>query len=189
MGEKHKRSFSDELTDDEIGSVSDNIKSVLKSLPLKQQRILKEWLDVWCKYIGFEKTFDPKKLRYYKRGEIVLAHFGFNVGSELGGTHYAVVVENNNNLSNNTVTVVPISSMADDKKIENLHHSEVFLGEVIPDSNKKSYAMPLQIRAISKIRIIKPKKSKDGVYKVSSEQLTEIDNKIISLFTKERQEP
>ncbi len=186
MSEKHKRDFSEELTDDEINSVVDKIKKTIKLLPLKQQRILKEWLDVWCRYIGFEKTFEPQKLRYYKRGEIVLAHFGYNVGSELGGTHYAVVVENNNNRSNNTVTVVPISSMADNKSVDDLHHSEVFLGEIIPGSDKLSYAMPLQIRAVSKLRIIKPKKTSDGTYKVTSEQLTEIDNKIIALFTRQQ---
>ncbi len=32
-------------------------------------------------------------LRRYKRGEIVKVHLGFNVGSEEGGLHYAVVLD------------------------------------------------------------------------------------------------
>ena len=55
---------------------------------------------------------------------------------------------------------------------------------LIPLKNKLSYAMPQQIRSISKLRIIKPKFSKDGVFKINAAQLDEIDNKIKSLFTR-----
>ena len=151
MNEKHKRFIVNPLDDKEINNVILNIKNTINSLQPKQQHLLAEWLYVWCTYIKNEKTFLPQKLKYYKRGEIVLANFGYNVGSELGGAHYAVVVENNNNRTSKTLTVVPISSLPDSKKQTDLHHSEVFLGKIIPDSDKLSYAMPLQIRSISKL--------------------------------------
>lgn len=184
MSEKHKRHITKNLSEDEINSTLGTVKTMLESLPPKQQHIMAEWLDVWCKYIGYEKNFLPQRLKYYKRGEIVLAHFGYNVGSELGGVHYAIIVENNNNKSNNTMVVVPLSSLEDNKSKEDLFPSEVFLGNILPNSDKLSYAMPQQIRVISKLRVIKPKSAKDVVYKISREQLNEIDNKIKMLFTK-----
>ena len=183
MSDKHKRKITEPLTEDEIDTMFSNFQNVLKEMPAKQQHILSEWFGVWAKYISFEDTFDSKRLIYYKRGDIVLAHFGYNVGSELGGKHYAVVVENDNNKSNNTVVVVPISSISSERE-KPLHPSEVYLGAIIPDSETESYAMPLQIRPISKLRIIKPKFKQDEIGIISNDKLTEIDNKIIELFTK-----
>lgn len=184
MGEKHKRIITDNLTDKEIQTTLMTVKNMIMSLEPKQQHIMAEWFELWCKYLGFEKSFVPQKLKYYKRGDIVLAHFGYNTGSELGGAHFAVVVEKNNNKSNNTVTVVPLSSLADDKTVADLHNSEIFLGKIFPDTDKNSYAMPLQIRAISKLRIIKPKTPKDRQYRLNGMQLQQIDDKIKELFTR-----
>lgn len=184
MSEKHKRSSIDKLTPKELNDTLNTVKKMINDLPAKQQHIMSEWLTIWSRYISFEKTFKPDKLRYYKRGEIVLTHFGFNTGSELGGPHYAVVVEKNNNNKNNTVVVVPLSSLDGTKTEKDLHPSEVYLGKILPHSDKESYAMPAQIRAVSKLRIIKPKFSEDSVYKISSEQLQKIDEKIRLLFTK-----
>ncbi|MDR0221059.1 MAG: type II toxin-antitoxin system PemK/MazF family toxin [Lachnospiraceae bacterium] len=142
----------------------------ITSLGGKQQRIMGEWLEVWGRYIAYEKTFDPKRLVRYKRGDVVHAHFGYNVGSEIGGAHYAVVVENGNDLSSGIVTVVPISSLEAGKA---LHKSEVPLGKLI--GGVDCYAMPLQIRTISKLRIIKPKRNADGKTKVSGASLDLID--------------
>ncbi|MDO4419174.1 MAG: type II toxin-antitoxin system PemK/MazF family toxin [Ruminococcus sp.] len=184
MTKKHKRDDVANLTPKELADTLLTVEKMINGLPAKQQHIMSEWLSIWSKYISFEKTFQPSKLKYYKRGEIVLAHFGFNTGSELGGPHYAVVVEKNNNNKNNTVVVVPLSSLGGSKTKERLHHSEVYLGKVLPDSDKESYAMPAQIRAISKLRIVKPKTADDSVYKISNEQLQVIDEKIKLLFTK-----
>ena len=60
----------------------------------------------------------------------------------------------------------------------------MFIGAIVPGSDKVSFAKPSQIRAISKLRIIKPKSRKDGQWKLSGDKLQEIDNKIIELLTK-----
>lgn len=184
MSDKHKRNITQNLSNSEINKLSETIENMLRSLDPKQQHIMAEWLDVWCEYISFEKSFSPQKLKYYKRGEIVLVNFGYNVGSELGGVHYAVVVEKDNNKSSNTVMVVPLSSLEDGKCPEDLHKSEVYLGNIIPNSDKLSYAKPLQMRTVSKLRIIKPKSAKDSVCKINAEQLGSIDEKIKSLLTR-----
>jgi mRNA-degrading endonuclease toxin of MazEF toxin-antitoxin module len=158
------------------------LKSAVKKQPAKQQSILEEWIDTWSQYILFEGTFDPKKLVYYKRGDIVLAHFGYNVGNEHGGVRYAVIVENDNNIASGIVMVVPISSLDAGKTAADLHKSEVFLGKLIGGTN--SYAMPLQMRAISKLRIIKPKRKSHGKLTVPGTLLDSIDEKVKQLFTK-----
>ena len=184
MGEKHKRNITEKLTDKELQNTLSIVSKMITSLEPKQQHLMAEWLETWCTYLGYEKSFIPERLKYYKRGDIVLAHFGFNTGSELGGAHFAVVVEKNNNKTSNTVTVVPLSSLAEGATESDLHKSEVYLGKIFPGTTKISYAMPLQIRAVSKLRIIKPKTTKDLQIRLTGAQLQEIDNKIISLFTK-----
>lgn len=186
MSDKHKKNITQKLTDEEMKKTLYTVENMLNSLEPKQQHIMSEWLEIWSKYLSFEKSFIPEKLKFYKRGELVLANFGYNTGSELGGIHYAVIVEKNNNKANKNVVVVPLSSLEDGKTENDLHKSEIYLGNILPDTNKISYAMPLQIRSISKLRIYKPKTNKDGVYKISSEQLTKIDNMIKLLYTQEK---
>lgn len=151
------------------------LRAVVLTLSAKQQNIISEWLYVWARYIRFEKTFKPERLKYYKRGDIVHLHLGFNVGNEQGGTHYAVVVDNNNNRASGCVVVVPISSLEPGRSVDELHGSEIYLGQIIPNSDVVSYAQPLQIRCVSKLRIIKPKGENDISYSLSAEQMDNID--------------
>ncbi|HBK5318347.1 TPA: type II toxin-antitoxin system PemK/MazF family toxin, partial [Enterococcus faecium] len=51
-----------------------------------------------------------KNYRVYKRGTIVYVDFGVNVGYELSGNHFAIVLNNKDNSKNGVVCVVPISS-------------------------------------------------------------------------------
>lgn len=160
------------------------LKAAITHLPYKKQNIIADWLFTWAKYLSFEQKFNPERLRHFRRGDIVHIHLGFNVGNEQGGAHYAVVVDINNNRGSGCVVVVPISSLEKDRGRESIHGSEVYLGKVVPDSETESYAQPLQIRCISKLRIIKPKTDGDTIYRLTPEQMDDIDNKILELFTK-----
>jgi mRNA-degrading endonuclease toxin of MazEF toxin-antitoxin module len=161
----------------------ETLKVQVSRIPPKQQSIFEQWLHTWSTYIKNEREFDPTRLRTYKRGEIVHLHLGYNVGSEEGGPRYAVVVENDNARRSKVVVIVPLSTLENNQSKDSLHHSEVYLGKIIPGSDKESYALPLHIRGISKMRIIKPRRDEHGVYKISPEKLTEIDDKIKILFT------
>ena len=55
-----------------------------------------------------EKQFDPKKLIKYRRGNIVSVHLGYNIGSEQGGLHYGLVIDNNNEKSSKVITIIPL---------------------------------------------------------------------------------
>ncbi len=86
------------------------------------------WIEDWTRFLEYEARFDSRKLRRYKRGEIIKVHLGFNVGSEEGGLHYAVVIDNVNNLSDPTVRVVPLTSVKPNKDVTKLPKGMIFLG-------------------------------------------------------------
>lgn len=86
----------------------------------------------------FEAEFRPNSLRKYKRGEIIKAHLGYNVGSEEGGLHYCVVVDKCNSVNLPVVTVVPLTSVKPKTDISKLHPTEVYLGnELFTNLNSK----------------------------------------------------
>lgn len=157
---------------------------------------ISQWLSSWIYYIAAEKQFDPSKLMTYKRGDIVHVNFGFNVHNELGGTHYAVVVENDNPASNGTVMVVPLKSAdsEEDARKEIHERTDVYLGKgiVVMGQGKDKYTIAKvnQMRAIDKMRILKPRNSKkDTVYPLDAEirkkMLDKIDNKVTELYIKQ----
>ncbi len=175
---------------DNITSVHDpleaalaRLKAVIKKLKPKTQRSLITWITHWSNLLTRENTFDPTFLPYFKRGDIVYIDLGFNVGSEHGGIHYAVVYENNNSKKNNTVIVVPLSHVDDENDTSN---ADIYLGEgVIPwTPGVKTIAKPNQIRAVSKMRILKPLVNNDKTARMSAVHLTAIDNRLKALLLK-----
>ncbi len=92
---------------------------------LKKAALISNWLTQYVNYISFESKFNPRKLISYKRGDIVFVNFGFNIGAEFGGEHYAVVIDNKNNHNSSTITVVPLSSFKPGNKI---HPNDLYLG-------------------------------------------------------------
>lgn len=89
------------------------------------------WLDDYTKFLQYENEFSPKKLKRYKRGEIIKAHLGFNVGSEEGGLHYCAVVEKENNLSSPIITVVPLTSLKGNKNPNDMRKGELYIGNCL----------------------------------------------------------
>ena len=94
------------------------------SASLKKVDLLSYWLEEFSDYIYAEDEFDAKRLLSYKRGDIIRVNLGFRVGNEMGGLHYAVVIENNNAHSSGVVTIIPLSST--DGRV--IHSSNVDLG-------------------------------------------------------------
>lgn len=86
------------------------------------------WFQHYINYLNFEDTFSPERLQRYKRGDIVKVDFGFRLGSELGGLHYCVVIDNYNPIKATTLTVVPLSSLKKNEDAINLPRDRVFLG-------------------------------------------------------------
>lgn len=82
----------------------------------KKANLLSYWFEDFSKYNLAEETFNPKLLKKYKRGSIIKANLGFNVGNEEGGLHYCIVLDKNNALSSGTLTVIPLTSIKENKK-------------------------------------------------------------------------
>ena len=92
---------------------------------LKKANLLSYWLENFSDYIKEETNFNPQELISYNRGDVIKLNFGFNVGSEHGGLHYAIVLDNNNLHSSPVVTVIPLSSGTEDST----YKRDVFLGQ------------------------------------------------------------
>ena len=75
-----------------------------------------------------KEKFEPTRNIAYKRGNIVKIQFGFNIGSEYGGLHYGVVLDNKNAHNSPVVTVIPLTSARENRT---LHSNSVNLGNDI----------------------------------------------------------
>ncbi|ONN42074.1 type II toxin-antitoxin system PemK/MazF family toxin [Enterococcus mundtii] len=84
------------------------IEEALSGYP--KYKYLPNWLKNKSFYLNRERCKPNKNYRVYKRGTIVYVDFGVNVGYELSGNHFAIVLNNKDNKKNGLVCVVPISS-------------------------------------------------------------------------------
>lgn len=91
----------------------------------KKAALISKWIEQYANYISFESKFDPTRNISYKRGDIVFVNFGFGIGSEFGGNHYAVVLDKDNHRNSSSITVVPLSSLKENKEV---YERDVFLG-------------------------------------------------------------
>ena len=91
---------------------------------LKKADLLAYWLENFSSYLLDEQKFDYSKILSYTRGDVISVNLGFNVGSEQGGLHYAIVLDNDNQQSSPVITVVPLSSGQE----EDTYPRDIFLG-------------------------------------------------------------
>lgn len=103
---------------------------------LKKAHLISYWIKDYVKLINFEEKFDSAKNMAYKRGNIVKLNFGFNIGSEYGGLHYGIVLDKKNNHNSPVLTVIPLTSMKDNKTV---HNNSVNLGNELYRSLKLKY--------------------------------------------------
>lgn len=96
---------------------------------LKKVDLISYWLESFATYIRAEDSFDSSRLLRYSRGNIIRANFGFNIGKELGGLHFAVVIDNDNKRNADVITVIPLSS----SKGNPVHPRSIDLGSELHD--------------------------------------------------------
>jgi mRNA interferase MazF len=160
--------------------ILDDIREKVKLFEYKRASLYIEWLKSKLQYILKEEKYDPRKDIYYKRGEIVHADLGFNVGNETGGKRFAIVCWSPQ--SSGTMTVIPITSeKAGSTHNKNIH---VLLGELLEDGIV-NWAKVEQIRAVSKLRVRPIPRTKYKVSRLFPAQLDEIDRAIVRLYTKQ----
>ena len=91
----------------------------IDSKHLKKANLISYWLKDYIRYIENEETFSCEKLKKYSRGDIIKVNLGFNIGNEEGGLHYCIVLDKANALSSGTLTVIPLTSIKENKKYNN----------------------------------------------------------------------
>ena len=101
---------------------------------LKKANLLSYWFEDFAKYNLAEESFNPKLLKKYKRGSIIKANLGFNVGNEEGGLHYCIVLDKANAMSSGALTIIPLTSIKENKKYNS---STINLGSEIYLNLKK----------------------------------------------------
>lgn len=85
------------------------IKDLIKT-NYKKAAVFIYWLNDYISYLKAEASFNPSFNISYKRGQIVFVNFGYRIGSELGGNHYAIVLDIKNARKSPTITVLPLKS-------------------------------------------------------------------------------
>ena len=176
---------------DKLTASLDRLRQALAAMADKQRDLFCGWLVRWAGYLKGEATFDSSHMKTYRRGEIILVDFGYRLKSELGGYHYAVVLDKGNNPRNPLLMVLPLSSL---KEGRDVHPNDVELGKALvsdidPTTGENiaksgtSVAVIQQLTCISKQRIIRPLTTDDvAIGRVSPEKMTEIDRKIANRF-------
>lgn len=97
----------------------DNCLSTENNSNIKKVNLISYWQKDYINYIKDEDNFKSANLKTYERGDVIKVNLGFNIGSELGGLHYCVVVDKKNNRNSPVVTVIPLSSHKTDKVNKN----------------------------------------------------------------------
>ena len=105
--------------------------SFLKHIELaqyKQSELLAYWVHDFAVYHDEEKSFNVAKSGIYSRGDVIKVNLGFNIGNELGGLYYCIVLNKYDNTRNGTLNIIPLTSKKDNKKYD---FSHVNLGKEI----------------------------------------------------------
>lgn len=102
----------------------------------KRATLISYWLNDFQNYLSQEKTFDASKIKSYKRGDVIKVNLGFNIGSEQGGLRYAIVLDKANKHNSKTITVVPLTSQKEEKKV---YERDIVLGCELYNRLKAKY--------------------------------------------------
>lgn len=136
---------------------------------------LSYWLEDYVNFLEYEPIFTPNSLKRYKRGDILQVHLGYKIGSEEGGLHYAVVLEQENSIHSPVITVLPLTSIKSNKDLNNLRPTELNLGcEIYNQLNNKikSKSAELDIK-LKNLRDAKTSLASDNpAFDILSEQIS-----------------
>ena len=118
--------------------------SFIKHINLREYKIghlLSYWIYDFANYHDEEKIFDTTKLITFKRGSIIKANLGFNIGHELGGLHYCIVLDKFDNPKNGTLNIIPLTS----KKNKRYPISSIDLGNEIYNTLNSLYSKEIEM--------------------------------------------
>ena len=177
--------------------------SFLKHIELeeyKKSELLAYWINDFAVYHDEERNFNISKSGVFSRGDIIKVNLGFNIGNELGGLHYCVVVLGKyDNTRNGTLNVVPLTSKKPNKKYDsstvNLGNELYILLQEKLDKEKKKLKqildelekiedIPINIQKIIEKENKYIEKMKDEISKMKQDSIALINQ--ITTISKQR---
>lgn len=121
--EEYKEEFI-KFKDKTLDRINETINKKIE-IDYKKSVLLTYWLKDYNNFLKQELTYKPNYQPALKQGSIVQVNLGFRLGNEQGGLHYAIVLDKNDNKRKPIITIVPLSSIKEGKK---LHKTHVNLG-------------------------------------------------------------
>lgn len=131
MAKKLSKNESLNFKNEMLAKFDDYLTGLIEGEQKAKAEKISFWILDWINYLDREENFSPNKMLKYKRGSIVKVHLGFNVGSEEGGLHYAIVIDADNDLSNPVFTVIPLTSVKTHTDLDKLGKNQIFIGNEI----------------------------------------------------------
>ncbi len=139
--------MSKKLTTEQLASLTDSAIDKMRTLLYeyrndesekyqKRASLLAYWICDYIKYIRAEDDFKPQNLIKYSRGDLIIVNFGYRVGRELGGRHFAVVLDIDNSKFSPSITVIPLTSL---KKTTKENKYTYMLEEDLPKLYQQKY--------------------------------------------------
>lgn len=125
--EEYKEEFI-EFKDRTLNRLNETINKKIET-DYKKSVLLTYWLKDYNNFLKQELTYRPNYQPALKQGSIVQVNLGFRLGNEQGGLHYAIVLDKNDNKRKPIITVIPLSSIKEGKKLHKTHvnlDSEVY---------------------------------------------------------------
>lgn len=116
-----------------IKELEDYLNSLVRHGEPKDKRADKidQWIESWTKYLKREQEFNPRSLPLFKRGSVIVVDLGFNVGSEYGGIHYAIVLNKRDSRRNHLLHILPLTSIKEKTDLEKLKYYQLSLSDEI----------------------------------------------------------
>lgn len=160
----------------------------------KRASLLSYWIKNYIQMLRHERS---QSYRRFQRGDVVKVDFGFRIGSEHGGLHYAVILNSNDSRRAPVVTVVPLTSLKSEEQRNSLHFGEIDLGNQLVQKLRSkltqsptpvlqrevdrlkigSIALTNQIVTINKVRITDPARGSSPLsgIRLDSDAMDKID--------------
>lgn len=158
--------------DDSLKRLENSFWNHIELQEYKKSNLLAHWIKDFANYHDNEKIFDTHKLKRYKRGDIIKVNLGFNVGREIGGLHYCVVINKSDNLSYGTLNVIPLSSIKPDKEYSNF---DVKLGNELYTLLREKFDKKLEMLKTELLKLSKQKLQTEDAIKFSLEISNELN--------------
>lgn len=149
-----------------------DMRREILNLPLSMGEELTQWLPMMLELMKKQCTYTPKSDGpFFGRSDIVHVDFGYNLGSELNGYHFGIVIEWTRGAG--VSVVVPMTSEKPSAKTKPF---QVDLGELL-ENGKRSLAWVGHIRSVSKLRM-QPLAQRFRSRKVPPEKMDLVDAEI-----------